>query len=196
LFLGIKIRTLQAWQLSELTTLLDFVFEKPVIKNAVIDQFVINGQSHKGCSHELLDMSVGQWRVVEPLVQAFQKNKTPDLLNYIMAILYVNPTDKSGKTWQQYTNSMDRIVARWTKIPEFKKLGALLQYMGMREVLINGNSDLLPKPDSKTTAGAPPIDWSNLVMQMAAHPGDIDRIDDMSIWVFLKYIKAKHGHGK
>ncbi|MCP5326758.1 MAG: hypothetical protein H7A09_10605 [Oceanospirillaceae bacterium] len=195
-WLGAKIRTLQAWQLTELTTLLDFVFEKPVITTRIIKGFKIKRKWHEGPAEELLGLTVGQWRIVEPFVAEFQRTKRKQLLNYIMGMLYICPADKAGKTWQQYIIGLDGLAKKWEVVPEHQKLAALMQYMGMREVLIKGNPELLPKPDARMTAGAPPPDWSNIVLQMAGTASDVDRIDDMTVWVFLKYLKAKKSHEK
>lgn len=191
---GFQFRKVDAYQVSEMVKLLDFVFGQAILTASVIKAIPINKLIYYGPTDELMTMTTGQWRTVEPFVAEYQQSGHPDMLNAFMAAMYrTTGLDKlyTQATEAYYRSTVGQRADLFKQVPDFIKHACLIEYMALRQHLIESNRDVLPKPDKKTPAGGPKMNWDSIVMSMAPSAADVEDIDRMPIWDFFRFMNTR-----
>jgi hypothetical protein len=108
---------------------LDWLLAPPVFHKSIVPHFTVGEQRFAGPDNDLDNFSIVQLSFADICLSAFIEHSTGENLNNILGALYV----PEGRTWNH--RDIEARGAQLASLPLHRKLGAVLNYRGLRNTL-------------------------------------------------------------
>lgn len=169
-------------------TAFGWVFEEPLMENSLIKHVALGVRTYYGPSNQLLNLRMGEFRSAEAALNGYLQSKNVEYLNLFVAILYrlrsQQPDDGDIREPYNELTCDDRAV-RFALMHRHVKHALMLQYMAMRQYVINSNRGAFDKKEGKRSGND---DWGAVINAMAKDLTNISDIENMRLWKVLGYM--------